>query len=217
MADYTHILANVTAPFILMRNPADTSCATRGWDTAYLEIADGKVSLQTRTHYGHEDGIPVDEWLNRVLTFDIASAAHGCVALDIERLRNALREDGALAPLIERIISGHSVEWDGQNNRGRLDVDAVAAYDDMEYLLSSSPSGYVGEISVWDVEQYFETCPSGQLLAELGLTLASPDADIAAAVPGILADAKSDDILLVGDVEGYLKKVIADLAAEDDD
>jgi len=33
----------------------------------------------------------------------------------------------SLAPLLERVCQGHSVEWDGSNNVGRLDEDALEA------------------------------------------------------------------------------------------
>jgi hypothetical protein len=48
----------------------------------------------------------------------------GDCTVDVDALRNDLSAGGELAVLIDRVIAGHSVDWDGRNMVGRMTDDA---------------------------------------------------------------------------------------------
>jgi hypothetical protein len=130
--DYSHIVPRTKT---LTREPRDTSCRPRSWEDAALLITEsGRVIWSVRDWDGG-DGISVDEWHNRDLRFVIANAKGGAVKLDTAALRHDLKPGGKLALLIDRIIAGHTVEWDGDNMVGRLTDDAREASEALEDAL----------------------------------------------------------------------------------
>ena len=83
-------------------------------------------SLQGSTR-GQGDGIPTDVWLRRSLRYELAR--RDLLVLrneDAAKILNRLGED--LLELLDRIASGHSIEWDDTNLVGRLDDAADAAH-----------------------------------------------------------------------------------------
>ena len=130
--DYSHIVPRAKT---LTREPRDASCCPRSWEDAALLITkSGRVIWSVRDWEGG-DGISVDEWHNRDLRFVIANAKGGAVKLDTAALRDDLKAGGKLAVLIDRIIAGHSVEWDGSNMVGHLTDDAREASEALEDAL----------------------------------------------------------------------------------
>ena len=59
----------------------------------------------------------------------------------------------AITPLLERVHAGHSIEWDGHNNKGWLDDDATAASEEIEQAIAALTYRdilVVTESGVWD-------------------------------------------------------------------
>ncbi len=130
MASYSDIVPDRLE---LTRNPKDSGYAPRAWDKALLRIEDGSARIVSREYYGG-DGVPVREWNNEILTYALASSEHGETMLDVGRLRADLEDGGDLAVLIDRIIAGHTVEWNGDNDVGRLTEDARDASDQLQMI-----------------------------------------------------------------------------------
>lgn len=184
--DYSHL---IPSECLLERNPADTSCALRSYDTAYLSISEDGVSFGTRTYYGG-DGTPMDEWHQRTLHHIILSAEHGSCLLDVERLRDDLSPGGKLSGLIDRIRAGHSVEWDGSNMVGRLTKDAREASDLVEHHLCQV--GYASDADVWDTGTWLGDDTFSRISAE------TTDTQLAEWAGDAEAAAAADNITLVG-------------------
>ena len=108
MTDYSNILPSDPKEAQIMLSDTGSNLAPTPYNQVLLLIHEsGDVSLESRTYYGG-DGTPMSEWHRRRLTFSVASGA------DAEALSDELAEGGALARLIDRVIAGHSVEWDGR-------------------------------------------------------------------------------------------------------
>jgi len=109
MTDYSHIVPD---RLILSRNPTSTEVCCRSWEDALLRIdEDGEASIETRTRYGHQDGVPIAEWEGRVRIYRLASSEHGVRALDVARLRRDLEEGGRLSHIIDQGL-GDDDWWD---------------------------------------------------------------------------------------------------------
>lgn len=197
MAGYADALKGIT-------QEALAACTGRGgtpYDAAHLAIdEDGGVRVRVRTYYGG-DGTPADEWHGRTLTYAVAPNA------DIDALRETLSEGGDAAALIDRIVAGHSVEWDGGNLVGRLDADARDASEALESLLEDLPRS---PYAAWDADEWLlgQSTPR-RLLADLGLGTAATDDEIAQAAKAAEKEAEMEMIVLVGeDVEDVLRRAI---------
>lgn len=207
MTDYSDI---VPSALILERSPTDSSCAPRSWETAMLRIdEDHCVSIVTRSHYGSGDGVPVAEWHNRVLTFDIADARNGQRALDVERLRADLAEGGSLSALIDRVIAGHTVRWDGNNMRGRFTDDAAEAFEDLGYAFARGDD-YVADTEVWSAENWLwgGSSTASQILHNIGLTDHATDQQVQTTAAVIQDEAERDGIVLTGSVADAVWEII---------
>lgn len=207
MTDYSHLVPDV---FVLARSPADSTCAPRSWDTAMLRIdEDHTVSLVRRERHGPNDGVPVSEWHNRVMTFDLACARHGQRAVDVERLRADLAEGGSLSGLIDRIIAGHSVGWDGSNMRARFTDDAREAFDDLGCQLWSG-DGYAADTEVWSAENWLwgGSSTADQVLHNIGLTDHATDQQVRTTASVIQDEAEEDGIVLTGSVADAIRQII---------
>lgn len=130
MTDYTDIVPDRLE---LAREPKSPTFAVRSYEKALLCIRNGGATIIARDYYGG-DGVPAREWNRVVLTFPLASSYHAEALLDVERLRADLRDGGELSRLIDRIIEGHTAEWDGNNVVGVLTEDARNAIDLLQQL-----------------------------------------------------------------------------------
>lgn len=98
---------------------------------AYLELyEDGSVSADWDGEIG--GGTPMNVWNGRSIRWSLPDSLTGEAVADF-----LARED--VAALLARIHEGHSVEWDGSNNVGRLTEDAAEAQQDLEQLIQSNP------------------------------------------------------------------------------
>jgi hypothetical protein len=214
MTDYSEILPD--APYILNRRPADSSCAPRSWEAALIYIsADDTVDIHTRTYFGG-DGYPMEEWLGRVRTYEIAHAKHGECVIDTDRLAEDLADDGKLSVLIDRIVEGRSVQWDGNNHRGVLDDDAQEAEEELTRLLEDGR--YVADTEVWDAYEYLRSQETARgALRLMGITTAATDEEIKAVVASMEDEAQSQRFIFTSDPERAVRKVIEEVREEEDE
>jgi hypothetical protein len=214
MTDYSEIIPD--APYILNRTPADSSFAPRSWEAAILRISkSGDVGIRTRTYHGG-DGTPREEWLGRVQTFEIANSKGGECVIDTDRLSEDLADDGKLSALIDRIVEGHDIKWDGNNNVGVLDDDAREARDDLDRLLDGG--GYVLDTEVWDAYEYLRGQePAHGALRLMGITTSATDQEIKAVAASMEDEARSQRFIFSSDPEAAVRKVIQEVLDEDDE
>lgn len=100
---------------------------------------------------------------------------------------------GDALPLIQRILDGSEIEWNGNNHVGVLDDDAQSAWeellDDLDHLDES-------EYSFWNIEDWLQQ-------ADFDLA-GKTDNELRALAKSIETDAKNDGVILNGDVYDYL-------------
>lgn len=145
MTDYTTILPGDDRELQRMLCPHANPSGGTPYDRVHLDIEEGgAVSLTIRTCYGG-DGTPIEIWLGRRLRYILDAGT------DAAWLREALADGGEIAALIDRIVAGHTIEWDGSNHRGRLTEDAREASGRLDLLLSEAPlySGDWSDAETW--------------------------------------------------------------------
>jgi hypothetical protein len=169
-----------------------------------LLIEDGRVSLDIRDYFGG-DGVPEAEWHRRRLALHLAK---GPMIVDPDRLRTVLEQS---RQLIELVVAGHSVEWDGSNRVGRLTDDAdeaLYALDDHFRRADLADDS----LMLWTVADWIGSTS----LADLGLDAGSDDAAIRAAAADLRHTARTDGIILMDDyaLEDALRERVAEARAE---
>jgi len=175
------------------------------YDTLVLDIdEDGKVSLWINTVYGSNDGIPFSVWHGRTRRYTLGRG-RGVVALDW--LRDQLSDGGSLATLIDRVIAGHSVEWDGSNMRGHLTDDASEAEDEIERWIEQN-SIFADLWSVWDEDDWIAD------EARRTITAGTTDEQIDAYLVEVRAAAASECVVLTGDARDWLIEMRDEKRAE---
>jgi len=61
-----------------------------------------------------------------------------------------------VTPLMERVHAGHSVEWDGSNQVGRLDDDATKASDEIDRAIADNFEWHEPKFEMYDPADFFE-------------------------------------------------------------
>ena len=207
MADYTDILKDLSKPVLLERT-------SNNYDEASIEIdEDGAVSLSVDNHLNGDKSMPMDEWNGRTISITLASAYNASRVLDIDRLRDDLAEGGTLATLIDRVVAGHTVEWDGSNNTGHLTEDAREALED-----TTEPLDYTADIAVWAAEDWIQGQETdARALANLNLTTAATPAEIKTAADDCESAADADGVVLTGNCEDAINNLIARVKDEEEE
>lgn len=191
------------------RYPRQTSA-----QPAYIEMDEGgAVSVDWDSSIGN--GAPMSVWHNRTLRWSIPNTLTGAALADFLG-----RED--VQALLERIHAGHSVDWDGRNQVGRLTDDARNASYDLEGLCETT----------WDPDEHARIWPCAEFLPDLrplnaagnvtgwrdgdavGLRINSEttlsadatDEEIATLAESLEAEAKDNGIILEDDMAKFLKR-----------
>lgn len=158
---------------------------------AYVELdEDGVVRADYNPEIGPPHAIPFSVFHRRDLRWGVANAIRG------DALAYYLESAEALA-LLERIHAGHDVEWDGNNNVGKLDDDAAQAEIDFEAALQALGESEDNMGAVWEVGEWLQNLPFSDDLWATGKTL--PEA-----VTAIEEAAEAERVELDGDIERYL-------------
>lgn len=202
-------LTNERGRILLSRDPYDG--APRSWNELNLVIEeDGDVTVETRSRYGSSDGITMDRWHNRTLTYRLARSEHGATAIDAGLLTAWIEDQH---PLIDRIVAGHSTEWNGSNYVGRLTEDARDASGDLEYAAYEADQSIRSKAGVYNVSAFF----ADHSLVEFGLAIDCTPEQIATVAARLTDEAdRYDDVILVGDVAEFLGQRVAEEREEQD-
>lgn len=109
-----------------------------------------------------------------------------------------------LRPLIERVVAGHAVEWNGRNYTGRLDDDASEALDAIAAALEDEEGG----VQVWDAGEWLGGGPATwqSLCAGAGVDPERGGGAVGAVVGYVGSLADSEGIALDG-----TERAVADL------
>lgn len=129
-----------------------------------------------------DNATPIDVWNG----IDITERLGFGQVMDGEKIQDYLESEEATS-LIQRIINGHEVEWNGNNHVGHLNDDANEAWEELVNELNEMT--WDGEI--WTVEDYF-----GDTIDSL-LT----DEEISNIEDEYLAN---DKLYLIGDLKEFL-------------
>ena len=104
--------------------------------------------------------------------------------------------------LVQRILDGHKIEWDGSNHVGRTTDDADAALDELINKLQNLPAS---EWSIWSVDDW---CESVQIIADM------TDEQLAQIADDCQTAADDEHVILHGDLLDYLTGRRSEAVAE---
>lgn len=142
-----------------------------------LDLSDGELSCDYRAGVGNARSMA--EFHGRVLVADIPTLTADAA----NRLMESVREDAQL------VLDGSEIEWDGNNNIGRLSDDARAAWE--RIVEACDPQNYQWDdsqmVGEYDASDWFREAEQ-ETIDRLGLTADSTDAEVAA-----MADAETTE------------------------
>jgi hypothetical protein len=150
----------------------------------YLSCETGE--LWAAPNFGIGNAVPMAVHHERVLRWTIPILT-GIAANDLLR---------KIAPLAEMVLSGASIAWDGQNNRGRFSPDAENAIERIDEICNREPDEE-DLLNLWDAEDWYGA--ADDVAALLGITADTTDGEIErlAAADTLLLETE-EKIVMVG-------------------
>lgn len=197
MTDHSSALDGITQDDL-----ANTETSSSGpYDQASLQIDENGVVevLITTLHGGDMTSMEVHNGC--VLSYQIGANA------DLETLKEALADGGSAAMLIEQVVAGHSIEWNGRNNVGVLTENGRTASEQLDALLTTmEPSN----LTHWNADSWLLGSQSVEaMLREINLPLNATPAAIKARAAELVAQARADNVLVdAHDIETTLLESI---------
>jgi len=158
----------------------------------YIDPERGIVQLHQEMD---DNATPIDEWNGLVIASKISGHPNRSQALWV------LEED---AHLIERVVNGHSTEWDGHNWIGKLNHDAESA---LEELIQDLENCDPEEVGLYSCDDWFDSCTPKML----GISWFTTDDEIKEIATKLEADAYEEGAILYGSVSDYLIRLRDDL------
>ena len=154
------------------------------------EDGDTYVSVETYTPAG---GVPMDVWHRRALRAQILGAEEGPVAVSLKTLKEIV-EAKAMVALAEKVVAGHSTEWDGNIRKGRLTTQAEEAWTALTERLRRAAEA-AAESDVWHAADWIEE-------ADGIVTATTSDDEIEEQIaPQLVKEAANDGVVIVGGAE----------------
>ena len=173
---------------------------------AFIELDEnGEVSADWSGEIGN--AVPIDVWDGRTLRWAIRPEISQ-LALD-----KLLADGSELRMLLTTVHSGHTVVWDGNNNRGRIDDNARRAVEQLIDQLDE-----VDFTPVWDAADWLDGCTScspDNLTVTVGdvvITATTTDAELTTLADGLGEDANG---IYVEGIEDHLEELREDLDKEE--
>lgn len=174
---------------------------THGESTTTLYIDPGTRTAWVQQDYPGQNGVPEHIWRHRTLSYGIDTRP------DQDALSEYLNGEEAQA-LLAAICDEHTVEWDGSNMVGRLSEAGNAAVE--ELLAGIEAEVADSDWALWDIDEWFNGAPDD-------LTAETTDEELAQLTEKYDYMARSDSVMLDGDVREYLTKKRAEMRAELED
>ena len=196
-------------------DPVSTGAKSKDQVTLWLE-ENGTVTVSVRSYYGG-DGTPEDEWHGRTISWGFGGRGD-CSTYDRDRIAGDLQPGGSLHALLARVHAGHTTEWDGQNNVGRMTDDAREADEEIATILQNYPTL---DVKYFDASDWLWSghtrADAEHILHDIGLTTASDDAAISDAAEWLLRKARAEGQEIVGDLKTAIQDVIESAKQNGDD
>lgn len=125
------------------------------------------------------------------------------VASDVNLLMEGSR------PLLQRVLDGSSIEWNGNNYVGVLNDDAQAAEDEIQDEISYGVTFSTYEpVNVWQAAEYYQgASDSGHLAEYLGVTADSTDEDLQRIAEVERKEALDNGIHVIENLYEYIRSV----------
>ncbi len=138
-----------------------------------LDLETGEMSADYNPEVG--DGgsraMPISVFLGRTRRWSIPILS--------DTAANRLMQD--IAPLARRVLAGATIEWDGNNDVGRLDTDAQDAEDEIRAICDPENGDWEDQDQVCEIEAGDWTLDMvAETIERLELTADSTDADLLA-------------------------------------
>jgi hypothetical protein len=155
------------------------------WTALFVDPTDGEAYI--RQEYD-DNATPEDVWNGRRLR---------------EKLHTRPDESAARAyltgadgqALLERVVAGHEIEFDGSNMAGSLNEDAQAALGELVSDLENLPAC---EWSMWQVDDYLNDAIRGSVQPM------TSDDELKRQADEIEAEANTEQVIIIGNVLEYI-------------
>ena len=136
----------------IITNCDDTVLGIQEYHAALELSYDGvKATLNPREwHQSQDHSMTFDQYHRRILEW----SSHMVFAVEADHaMILALAEK--LQPLLDRVIDGYTIEWDGNNNVGKLTDDAQVASDEITDIMDRlHPEDWSTPVDVWDAREW---------------------------------------------------------------
>lgn len=138
--------------------------------------------------------VTFDVWHGRTRTVELSPSVSGAALAD-------WLDNESTVALLARVVAGLTVDWDGNNEVGRLTDDAVAALDELEREAQD-----IDQIEVWQPGDWLNGVVSGGSVGDVDLT-DKTDSELAAIAEEWTQEAKNDGIQFDGLLLEVLKSI----------
>jgi len=164
-------------------DPYHRDTGTHTWSKIWIDLETGRYGISQEYD---DHATPVDEYTGRTQATRLETRPAA------DRATAYLTGEGAA--LVQRVLDGADIDWDGHNRVGRLDDDAQAAWDEIVAALGDMEDDTV----YWTAEEAYGNLDPG----EIGITADTTDDEIAV----LAANSDWDNNVIIDDVADYLRK-----------
>ena len=160
-------------------------------------------------------GTPMNVWLGHVITLSVSPYVKGDVLAD-------LIEGDEFQALARIVVDEHSIEWDGNNDKGELTAEGRDAEERLQEMLDRLDESDMAQ--VWDAgdwlaaDTYYDH--ENREWVKIGndkITAKTTDEEIEALAAKLAAEAEAEDAELDGDLEKILRNLRDELEPADED
>lgn len=196
MTSYTNAIAGIDQRDLSSLGPCG-ECMTPAHAAWLVLLDDGTVACSQQYLVGG-DGTPEPVWHGRWIRWSIQPCTNYAL------LKDALGEEGALSALLDRVIAGHEVRWNGNNHVGHLTEDAAEASQAIEHYLES-----IDRVNLcrWRAADWF--APSKEETVQKVREWLSNSETLEGIAGDFVVEAEAHDALLdEDDVRSYLERLL---------
>ncbi len=174
-----------------------------------LDCRTGRLECESNPEIGN--AVPFAVHHGHVIRWSIT-------ALKAEAANKLLKK---IAPLAQRVCDGYRSAWDGNNKVAHLDDDASAASEDIDALCDANRGDPSAELNVWQAADWYAASERGSdtearrasMGRDLGITARTSDAQLVRISRIELANAQSEGVDDLENIDEYLESVRAALRA----
>ncbi len=182
-----------------IEDPTELYCkypGQTGPQPCFIELDPSTGALTAKYNPEVGNAVPASVYHGKVLRWSIP-------LMNAETV-NALMEQ--VTPLAQRVCDGYSERWNGSNTVGKLTEDAEEASDKIDTICDREEDS----LHVWEASEWYGSHSDAKLAADLGITSATTDEELAVIVSGEETMAVTDGGTECDKVEGigeYLTRI----------